>query len=68
MINFDNYTRKITIEDNLNWPYTPDYPYKLLSGGSESGKTNALTYLINQKLLIRYAYTQKIHLKKNINF
>ena len=33
MINFDNYTRKITIEDNLNWPYTPDYPYKLLSGG-----------------------------------
>ena len=68
MINFDNYTRKITIADNLNWPYTPDYPYKLFSGGSGFGKTNALAYLINQKLLIRYVYTQKIHLKNIINF
>ena len=32
------------------WPYIPDHPYKILIiGGSESGKTNALLYLIHEQ-------------------
>ena len=35
-------------EHNKNWPYIPDYPYRILIiGGSGSGKTNALIDLIN---------------------
>ena len=48
MINFDNYTNENRTEHNLNWPYIPDHPYKILIiGGSGSGKTNALLNLIN---------------------
>ena len=33
---------------NLNWPYIPDRPYRILIiGGSGTGKTNALLNLIN---------------------
>ena len=32
---------------NKNWPYIPDHPYRILIiGGSGSGKTNLLLYLI----------------------
>ena len=32
---------------NKKWPYIPDHPYRILiSGGSGSGKTNALLNLI----------------------
>ena len=35
---------------NLNWLYTPDYPFKILIiGGSGSGKTSALLNLINRQ-------------------
>ena len=35
---------------NLNWPYIPDHPYRILIiGGSGSGKTNALLNLINNQ-------------------
>ena len=35
MINFDDYTHENKIEHNLNWPYIPDHPYKILIvGGS----------------------------------
>ena len=34
----------------MNWPYIPDHPYRILiTGGSGSGKTNALLYLINSQ-------------------
>ena len=37
-------------EHNLNWPYIPDHPYRILMiGGSGSGKTNALLNLINNQ-------------------
>ena len=50
MINFDDYTHENKIEHNLNWPYIPDYPYRvLIVGGSGSGKTNALLNLINNQ-------------------
>ena len=50
MINFDDVTRENIKEHNLNWPETPDHPYKILIiGGSGSGKTNSLFNLINQQ-------------------
>ena len=58
MINLDDYTNENKTEDNLNWPYIPDHPYRILIvGGSESGKTNALLNLINNQPDI-----DKIHL------
>ena len=42
MINFDNYTNENKTEHNLNWPYIPDHPYRILIAGSGSGKTNVL--------------------------
>ena len=57
MINFDNYTNENKIEHNSNWPYVPDYPYKILIlGGSGSGKTNALLNLINNEPDINKIY------------
>ena len=53
-------------ENNLNWPYIPDHPYRILIiGGSGSGKTNALLNLINNQPDIDKI---KIHKKININF
>ena len=51
MINFDDYTNENIIEHNSKWPYIPDHPYRILiTGGSGSGKTNALLNLINNQL------------------
>ena len=42
MINFDEYTNVNKKEHNLNWPYIPDHPYRvLIIGGSGTGETNA---------------------------
>ena len=50
MINFDESTNENIIEHNLKWPYIPDHPYRILiTGGSGSGKTNALLNLINNQ-------------------
>ena len=39
MINFDEYTNENKKEHNLNWPYIPDHPYRILIiGGSGTGK------------------------------
>ena len=66
MINFDDYTNENTVEHKR--PYIPDRPYRILIvGGSGSGKTNALLNLINNQILIKYTYMQKIHMKRNIN-
>ena len=47
MINFDDYVNENKTEDNKNWPYIPDHPYRILIiGGSGSGKTNVLLSLI----------------------
>ena len=41
MINFDEYRNVNKKEHNLNWPYIPDHPYRILIiGGSGTGKTN----------------------------
>ena len=50
MINFDNYANENKTEHNQNWPYIPDYPYRILIiGGSGSGKANALLNSINNQ-------------------
>ena len=49
MINFDEYTNENKKEHNLNWPYIPDHPYRILIGGSGSGKTDALLNLIHNQ-------------------
>ena len=51
MINFDDYANKNKAEHDLKWPYIPDHPYRILiKRGSGSGKTNALSKLINNQL------------------
>ena len=69
MINFDDYVNENKTEHNKNWPYIPDHPYRILIiGGSGSEKTNLLLNLIEtNQTLIKYIYTQKIHLNQNIN-
>ena len=61
MINFDDYTNENKRKYNLNWPYIPDHPYRILIiGGSGSGKTNILLNLINNQPDIDkiYLYTK----------
>ena len=69
MINFHDYTNENKTEHNLNWPYIPDHPCKILIvGGFGSGKTNALLNLINNQPDVDKIYIcAKIHMKKNIN-
>ena len=48
MINFDDYANENKTQHNLQWPYIPDHPYRMLiTGGAGSVKTNALLNLIN---------------------
>ena len=50
MMKFDDVRGESTITHNLNWPYIPYHPYKvLIIGGSGSGKTNTLLNLINHQ-------------------
>ena len=50
MINFDDYANENRTEDNKNWQYIPDQPYRILIiEGSGSGKTNLLLNLIENQ-------------------
>ena len=67
MINFDEYTHENKKERNLNRPYIPDHPYRILIiGGSGTGKKKALLNLINNQqdiykiyLYVKYPYEDK---------
>ena len=57
MINFDDYTNENKINHNLNWPYIPDHPYRILIiEGSGSGKPNTLLNLIENRADIDKIY------------
>ena len=57
MINFDEYTNENIIKHNSKWPYIQDQPSRILiTGGSGSGKTNALLNLINNQPDINKIY------------
>ena len=44
------YDQSVKINYNLNWPYIPDHPYRILiTGGLGSGKTNVLLNLIKNQ-------------------
>ena len=44
-------------QNKTYWPYIPDHPYRILIiGGSSSGKTNALSNLINNQSNIDKIY------------
>ena len=46
----ENYDESVEIKHNPNWPYIPDYPYRILIiGGSGSEKTNVLLNLIKHQ-------------------
>ena len=50
MINFDDIVSENKTVHNKNWPYIPDYPYRILiTGGSGTGETNALLNLIENQ-------------------
>ena len=45
-----NYDQTVEMNHDLNWPYIPDHPYKILTtGGSESTTTNMLLNLIKNQ-------------------
>ena len=45
-----NYDQSVEINNNLNGPYIPGHPYRILIiGGSGSGKTNLLLNLIKHQ-------------------
>ena len=59
MFNFDCISKENIKEHNTKWPEISDHPYRILIiGGSGSGKTNALSNLINNETDI-----DKINLK-----
>ena len=69
MINFDDVIKEETKEHNRICSQIPDHPYRIIIGGSASGKTNLLFNLINQQhMLIKFIYMVKILMKQNINF
>ena len=65
-----NYDQSVEINHNLNWPYIPDHPYRILIiGGSGSGKTNVLLNLIKNRRpdIDKFIYTSMIHSNQRIN-
>ena len=63
MINLDSTTNENNKEHNEKWPFIPDHPHSsLITGGSESGKTNALLNLVKEKYDIDkiYFYAEEI--------
>ena len=57
IITLNNYVNKNKTEDNKNWPYIPDHPYRILIiGGSGSGKTNVLLNLLENQPDINKIY------------
>ena len=53
-----NFDQSVEINQNPNWPYIPDHPYRILIiGGSELDKTNMLLNLkINDQILTKFIY------------
>ena len=57
MIKSDDFTNKNKLKHNLNCPYIPDHPYRIITvGGSVSGKSNAWLNLINHEPYIDKMY------------
>ena len=74
MINYDDVMKENIKKHNPDWPQISNHPYKMLiTGGSGSGKTNALLNLIKKQDADNYRvienivfYILKIQMKQNI--
>ena len=61
MINFDGLSKENIKQHNSNLPQIPNNPYKILiTGGSGSGKTNAL---LDQKKSQTYSHKINVYVK-----
>ena len=61
MINYAGVTGENKTKHNLNWPYIPGYPFRIITiGGSGSGKMNAL--LTQHKDHDDYDISDKVYL------
>ena len=50
MFNYDCITKEEIKQNNSNWPWIPDHPYRMLIvEGSGSGEANALLNLIHHE-------------------
>ena len=50
IFNVDNITNQSNKDHNEKWTYITDHPYRMLiTGGSTSGKPNALLHLIKEQ-------------------
>ena len=66
MINLDNIVNNNNKGHDVNWPYIPDHPNRILIiGGSRSGKTNTLLNLINEQRDIDKIYLYAKDLSKS---
>ena len=66
-----NYDESVEINHNLNWPYIPDHPCRILIiSDSGSGETNVLLNLIkNQRSDTDKIYLYvKVHSDQSINY
>ena len=70
MFIFDCIIKENTKDHNINWPQNRDHPYRILiTGGSGSGKTNAILNFTTRKLNTDQIYfILRIHMKQNPNF
>ena len=65
MNNLDSITNETNKKHNGKWSYIPEHPYRIIiTGGSGSGKTNALINLINERNDIDKTYLYATDLSK----
>ena len=64
-----NYYQLVEVNHNPNQPYIPAHPYRILIiGSSGSSKANILLNLkVNDRILIKFINTSKIHSNRSIN-
>ena len=61
MINYDDVTKENIKKNNPDWPQISNHPYKMLiTGGSGSGKTNALRNLLKKQDADNYRLIEKL--------
>ena len=64
-----NYDESVEINHNLNWPYIPDHPYRILIiCGSGSEKTIALLNLIKNQQQNVFIHQRSIRIKVSITY
>ena len=60
MINFEDYTNENKTKHNLNWPYIPDHPYRILIIGGSRSKNIQMIWMMLVKILMDITLKKKI--------